>query len=99
MGDATDGITVVNATEFPAEFSLLQKLNKKGPNLPQLRSRGKAAISDHYPFSEAGVRAFFLYSNGGPGFYHDIFDKPATLSLRNVPQVAKLLQDFVAALQ
>lgn len=99
MGDATDGVTVVNATEYPKEFSQLERLNKKGGYLPQIRSRGKAAISDHYLFSEAGVPAFFMYSNGGPGFYHDIFDRAGTLKLINIPNVAKLLQDFVSALQ
>ena len=99
MGNAQDGVTVVNATEYPREFSLLEALNKKGSYLPQIRSRGKAANSDHYPFSEAGVPAFFLYSNGGPGYYHDVFDKPATLQLTNIDQVMRLLMDFVGGLQ
>jgi Zn-dependent M28 family amino/carboxypeptidase len=99
MGDAKDGVTVVNATEFPEEFSMLENLNKKGDYLPQVRSRGKAANSDHYFFSEAGVPAFFLYSNGGAGYYHDVFDKPATLALTNIDKVMKLLMDFVVGLQ
>jgi len=97
MGDATDGVTVVNATEYPKAFSLLEGINKKKGYLPEIRSRGKAANSDHYFFSEAGVPAFFFYSNGGPGFYHDVFDKANTLPLTNIPQVGKLLIDFVAA--
>jgi hypothetical protein len=44
------------------------------------------------------VPAFFIYANGGPGYYHDVFDKAQTLSLNNVPQVFQLLTDFVAAL-
>ncbi len=99
MGDAANGVTVVNATEYPAQFSLLQDINIKKGYLPEIKSRGKAANSDHYRFSEAGVPAFFLYSNGGPGFYHDVFDKPATLPLTNIPETAKLLQDFIGTLQ
>lgn len=99
MGNAQDGVTVVNATEYPKEFALLQSLNKKGGYLPGIRSRGKAANSDHYPFSERNVPAFFLYSNGGPGYYHDIFDRPGTLALTNVDKVLKLLLDFVGAMQ
>jgi hypothetical protein len=99
MGNAEQGVTVVNATEHPNEFSLLQSLNKKNGYLPEIRSRGKAANSDHYPFSEAGVPAFFLYSNGGPGYYHDIFDRPATITLTNVDKVLKLLMDFVGRIQ
>jgi hypothetical protein len=99
MGDASSGVTVVNATEYPKEFALLQSINGKKGYLPEVRSRGKAANSDHYRFSESGVPAFFLYSNGGAGYYHDVFDKPAALSLNNIPQVAQLLQDFIPALQ
>jgi len=98
MGNAQDGITVVNATEFPREFSLLENLNKKANYLPQIRSRGKAAISDHYPFTEAGVPAFFMYSNGGQGYYHDVFDTPAALQLTNIDKVMKLLIEFAGNL-
>lgn len=99
MGDASSGVTIVNATEHAAQFALLQDINSKKGYLPEIKSRGKAANSDHYPFSEAGVPAFFVYSNGGPGFYHDVADKPATLKLTNIPEVAKLLQDFIGNLQ
>ncbi|MEI8278614.1 MAG: M28 family peptidase [Bacteroidota bacterium] len=99
MGDATDGITVVNATEYSKEFSLLQQINIEKHYLPQIKSRGKAANSDHYHFSEAGVPAFFIYSNSGKGYYHDVFDKAATLTFRNVDGVLRLLIDFTTALQ
>ncbi len=99
MGNASDGVTVVNATENPAAFGLLQSLNKKKGYLPEIRSRGRAANSDHYPFSEAGVPAFFLYSNGGPGYYHDVFDRPANIALTNVDKVLQLLMDFIGAMQ
>lgn len=98
MGDATNGVTVVNATEFPKEFSLLQKLNAAGKYLPEVKSRGKAANSDHYHFTEAGVPSFFIYTNGGKGFYHDIFDKADTLSFTNIPKLYQLLIDFAEAL-
>lgn len=99
MGNAENGITVVNATEFPKEFSLLETLNYQTVNLPQIRARGRAAISDHYPFSEAGVPAFFMYSNGGPGYYHDVFDCPNTLALTHLDRVMDLLKSFVGAVQ
>ncbi len=99
MGDATDGVTVVNATERPAEFALLNSINDREKYLPVIKSRGKAANSDHYFFSEAGVPAFFLYSNGGNGYYHDVYDRPEEVTLNNVPGVARLLIDFVGQLQ
>ncbi len=99
MGDATDGVTVVNATMHPKEYELLTSLNEKYNYLPVIKSRGKAANSDHYYFSEAGVPAFFLYSNGGKGYYHDVYDKPEAVTLNNIPSVANLLINFVAELQ
>jgi len=99
MGDATDGITVVNATEYPKQFALLNKVNDANKYLPAIKSRGKAANSDHYHFSEKGVPAIFIYSNGGKGYYHDIYDKGSEVTLNNVDGVAKLLIDFTATLR
>ena len=95
MGDATDGITVVNATEYPGQFSLLNKLNDAHKYLPVIKSRGKAANSDHYHFTEMGVPSFFIYSNGGKGFYHDIFDVSKEVTLNNVDGVAELIIAFL----
>ena len=98
MGDATDGVTVVNATEYPDKFALLNQVNDLNHFIPIIKSRGKAANSDHYHFSEAGVPSFFLYSNGGKGFYHDLFDKGEETTLTNVDGVAKLLINFVSSI-
>lgn len=98
MGDATNGVTVVNATEYPNEFKLLQNLNAEGKYIPEIKSRGKAANSDHYHFTEAGVPSFFIYTNGGKGYYHDIFDKANTLSLSNIAALSELLRDFALRL-
>jgi len=99
MGDATDGVTVVNATEYPDQFALLQKVNNDNRYIPQVKSRGKAANSDHYFFSEAGVPSFFIYSNGGKGYYHDVFDKGNELSLEHVDGVAHMVIDFIEQLR
>jgi hypothetical protein len=98
MGDATDGITVVNATEYKNEFALLNKINVEQIKLPAIKSRGKAHNSDHYYFTEAGVNAFFIYTNGGAGYYHDIFDTAANLKWKNIDGLSKLLILFLSAL-
>jgi len=98
MGNAKDGVTVVNATEYPEAFRKLQAINTDKKYLPEIRSRGKARNSDHYYFSEKGVPAFFMYSNGGPGYYHDIFDTPKSLELTNIDKAIALIQDFVHSL-
>ncbi len=99
MGHGDQGLGVVNATLHPARFRLLDSLNTAlGPaRLPALKKRGRAANSDHFPFSERGVPAFFTYSLGGPGFYHDVQDKPAALNLRAAWPVRVLLEAFVRA--
>jgi len=99
MGDATDGVTVVNATEFPKQFAALGQINDLHHYIPVIKSRGKAHNSDHWYFTSAGVPSFFIYSNGGKGFYHDIFDKPNELTLNHVAGVAQLLIDFVKGME
>ncbi len=99
MGDAADGVTVVNATEYPKQFQLLQKINTDQKLLPQIKSRGKAANSDHYHFSEAGVPSFFIYSNGGKGYYHDVYDKAEEISLNHVDSIVTLVINFLKELK
>ncbi|NCX94931.1 MAG: M28 family peptidase [Chitinophagia bacterium] len=98
MGDATEGITVVNATEYPDEYATLIQANRAHSYLPDLKSRGPAANSDHYHFFMAGVPSFFAYSNGGKGYYHDTDDKPETLSLKNIDAAAQLFIDYLCQL-
>jgi aminopeptidase YwaD len=99
MGDATDGISVVNGKTHESEFKLLSDLNKAGINgfsLKEIRQGGPAANSDHYFFTEKGVPAFFIFSMGGKGYYHDIWDKADKVTLQNIPQVGELLKRFIA---
>lgn len=98
MGNGSEGITVVNATEFPKQFQLLQHLNKDNQYLPAINSRGTAANSDHYFFTQKGVPSFFIYTLGPRLAYHDIDDVAGTLPWHMVNQVPQLLIQFVKAL-
>lgn len=93
-GTGIDGITVVNASEFPKEFEFLKKVNSDQQLLKTVNSRGKAANSDHYFFTELGVPSFFFYTLGGIQFYHDVFDKSETLPLNEHEDLFKLLIGF-----
>jgi hypothetical protein len=93
-GTGEEGITVVNATEFPREFELMKKINDEQKLLAGVTVRGKAANSDHYYFTEKGVPAFFFYTLGGIKAYHDVFDKPATLPLNEHEDLFKLIIAF-----
>jgi aminopeptidase YwaD len=99
MGTGDEGITVVNGTEFKPAFDALQKLNDKGHYLPEVKIRGKAANSDHYPFYMKGVPDFFIYTRGGIKAYHDIYDKAETLPLTKFTDVFHLLTDFESWLE
>jgi aminopeptidase YwaD len=95
LGTGEEGITVVNGKLLPAAFARLQRLNAAGHYLPSIGARGRAANSDHFPFSEAGVPAFFIYTRGGSKAYHDVQDRPEALSLAGFEGVFSLLRDFI----
>jgi aminopeptidase YwaD len=98
VGTGEEGITVVNATVYPKEFATMKQVNEDGHYLVTVASRGKAANSDHYFFSEKGVPAFFIYTMGGIKAYHDVFDIGKTLPLNEYNHLFKLLIGFNSAL-
>lgn len=93
-GTGDDGITVVNGSVFNDEYKYLVKLNAQESLLKEVKARGKAANSDHYFFTEKGVKAFFIYTMGGIKAYHDIYDRPDTLPLTEFEDYFKLLVGF-----
>ncbi|MBC5775657.1 M28 family peptidase [Pontibacter sp. KCTC 32443] len=99
LGTGDEGIMVVNGSIHPKEFSLLQTINSQENYLPQVKMRGRAANSDHYPFSERGVPAFFFYTLGGTAAYHNTQDHSRQLPLTKFKEVFRLITDFAKALQ
>jgi aminopeptidase YwaD len=93
-GTGVDGITVVNASVFPREFDLLKQVNEKGNYLLKIYSRGKAANSDHYFFTDKGVPSFFWYTMGGIKAYHDIYDISATLPMNKYEDMFNMILKF-----
>jgi hypothetical protein len=99
MGTGEDGITVVNGTIYKTEFDKLKQINAEQHFIKEIKPRGKAANSDHYFFSEKGVKAFFIYTMGGIKAYHDIYDRPETLPLNEFENLFKLITTFGNYLQ
>jgi aminopeptidase YwaD len=95
MGTGDKGMTVVNATLFPKVFQELQLINISKDYLPVVSSRGKAANSDHYYFTEKGVMAFFFYLMGDYKYYHDIHDNSEALTFSRYNQAYSLIYDFI----
>lgn len=98
MGNAQQGITVVNGESQRHIFDLLTTINKQQSLLPEIKLRGKAANSDHYFFAEKNVPAIFIYSMGGPGYYHDIYDNASSVEFIHYDEVMQLLLTFVKSL-
>lgn len=96
LGTGDKGMTVVNATEFPKEFQELQLINIEKEYLPVVNSRGKAQNSDHYYFTEKGVKSFFFYLMGEYKYYHDVNDNPEALTFSRYNQAFALIFDFLS---
>ncbi len=95
MGSGEEGITVVNATNFEAEFERLQKINDENKLLVQIKKRGPTKNSDHYWFTTKNVPAFFIYTQGPNKNYHDVFDTYENLSFVEYEDITRLLVKFV----
>ena len=98
VGTGESGMTVVNATIYPEAFKKLNFINDQYHYISKINPRGKAANSDHYFFTEAGVPAFFIYTQGGPQAYHDIYDQPQNLPLTAYNNLFKLIVAFQKAI-
>ncbi|MFA4867522.1 MAG: M28 family peptidase [Pedobacter sp.] len=94
IGTGDTGITVVNAEYYPKEFTLLNEINDQHKYLSKINPRGRTANSDHYFFSEKGVPAFFIYTNGGIRAYHDVNDLPGTLPFTEYDDLFNLFLNF-----
>ncbi|MCT4582346.1 MAG: M28 family metallopeptidase [Flavobacteriales bacterium] len=97
-GTGEEGVTVVNATLHKKEFKKLGKINLKNNYMEKVKLRGPAANSDHYFFTQKGVPAFFIYTNGGIKAYHDVYDKSETLPLTEFNDYSELLIAFIKKL-
>lgn len=98
MGNGEDGITVVNGKVFTEAYDRLVKLNDEHQWVSSVKSRGKAANSDHYHFSEKGVPAFFIYTRGANPAYHDLDDHAGNIGLYKYNELFQLLLTFSEAL-
>lgn len=98
MGNGTEGIMAVGGVENTKEFELLTQLNQTSQAVPIVKSRKNAPNSDHYFFLLNGVKGFFIYTMGGPQWYHDVFDTPENLELSKYPELRNLFIQFIGGL-
>lgn len=86
-----DGMTVVNGRIFKGVMRTLKNINDEKEYMFAIKGRGKAANSDHYHFSENGVRSIFIYLLGDYPYYHDINDTPEKPSWAGYDDLFKLI--------
>jgi len=98
MGSAAKGITVVNGRLYQDKMAKMASINSQLDLVPKIRLRGKAANSDHYWFSERGVPAIFIYTEGNISAYHDVYDLPESVDWANYEEVFTLLVEFIETL-
>ena len=100
VGTGSNGIGLVNGEIFSGDYERLAALNQEGNYLEQVKQRGESCNSDHCPFYEKGVKAFFIYAMGpGSGAYHSMEDTPANLSLSGYEGIFRLMLDFARSYQ
>ena len=96
IGSGDKGATIVNGSIYKDEYEAFTKINTENDYLPLIKSRGKAANSDHYFFTEVGVPSFFIYLMGDYTFYHSPNDSPKNLQLgQYYDRSFQLVRDFI----
>lgn len=95
VGTGREGITVVNGSQFPEAFNLLDSINTADSLLPQVKKRGESKNSDHYPFYEKGVKSFFIYTMDSEySDYHNPDDRYDRLPLTGYDGLFQLVVRF-----
>jgi len=95
LSTGEEGMMVVNGEVYTDEFSALKKINDENKYLPEIKSRGEAANSDHYNFYKKGVKSFYFYTLGGYSQYHNILDIPETLPFPAYDNMFHLITAFI----
>ena len=99
VGTGSDGITMVNAIQFPEAFQLMSDLNASQQYFTQIIKKGESCNSDHCPFYEKGVPAVFIHTNGDENRkYHVTDDKAELLPFTKHQEFFNLMTDFVREL-
>ncbi|PKP53462.1 MAG: hypothetical protein CVT92_03985 [Bacteroidetes bacterium HGW-Bacteroidetes-1] len=100
VGTGSDGLSVVNAKQFPEAFNIIDSLNKKHSFFPDIRAGGESCNSDHCPFYKKGVPAFFLFTRGNENRnYHNTADTYYKLPFTAYEQLFGILTGFAEELQ
>ena len=82
---------VENGVNLPDIYQAFCSENETSQFVPKIKKRKNSANSDHFPFTEKGVKAVFVYSLGKVGGYHNILDSKEELEYGSYNSLFKLL--------
>ncbi|NOU47941.1 MAG: M28 family peptidase [Bacteroidales bacterium] len=96
VGAGSEGLSVVNALQYPDAADLIDSINNEKHYFSDIRRGGESCNSDHCPFYQKGVPAFFLFTRGAENHeYHTITDTYDRLPFTAYQQLFGILTDFV----
>jgi len=96
VGTGSEGLSVVNALQYPLAADLMDSINSTKHYFADIRRGGESCNSDHCPFYQKGVPAFFLFTRGPEDLeYHTITDTYDKLPFTAYTQLFCLLTEFV----
>ena len=95
MGAGSEGLMIENGVELSKTSELMEKINGKGSFVKEIKKRKNAPNSDHYPFTEKGINAIFLYTLGEVGGYHNVFDIKEKLEYDSYSSLYQLVNKFI----
>lgn len=99
VGTGSEGITMVNANQFPCYYNKMVKLNADNEYIMKVAKRGESCNSDHCPFYQKGVPAVFIYSMGKEHTeYHNPNDKAEKVPFTEYNDIFSLIRDFIISL-
>lgn len=93
-----EGIMAVGGTDFGPEFAMLSEIAGRN-GVTDVRKRERAGNSDQFHFTEAGVRAFYIYPFTGLQPYHHMDDIPDTLEPEVYTRLRSIIESFVRSLR
>ncbi len=97
VGTGSEGITMVNAEQFPEYHATMESINTERNYVAKVAKRGESCNSDHCPFYKKGVPAVFIYSMGKEHVeYHNLNDTSNRLPLTEYNDIFRLIRDYLS---
>lgn len=99
VGGNSEGITIVQGTEYPLLMEKVKEINSEKEYFSKIDFEGKSYDSDHAPLFAKGVPAVLIHTNGSDSTeYHNIYDTSEKIKLNKGKELIRFLTDFLLIL-